>query len=201
MSNEIREPKQKRSIETKKKIIYAGYKLFSEEGYYSTNTAAIAKEAGVSTGIVYGYFKDKRDILLEVLDIYITEAFRPILNFFDDVTPPFDFARLASEIIDEAINIHKKYAKIHEALHSLTASDDAVQRQFINSEDKISELFGQKLLAAGLPQENLTEKIHLAMNLVQSFAHEYVYDKHEYIDYAAMRGIVCNIIQNLFEKN
>ncbi|MDE6302929.1 MAG: TetR/AcrR family transcriptional regulator [Clostridia bacterium] len=56
MSQEVREPKQERSIEKKNKIVQAGYELFSEVGYHSTNTAQIAKRAGVSTGIVYGYF-------------------------------------------------------------------------------------------------------------------------------------------------
>ena len=62
MKNQIRQPKQSRSVETKNRIITAGYQLFSEVGYYGTNTAEIAKKAGVSTGIVYGYFKDKKDI-------------------------------------------------------------------------------------------------------------------------------------------
>ena len=65
----IRKPVQKRSIETKKKIVDAAYALFSEVGYFNTNTAEIAKRAGVSTGIVYGYFKEKRDIMREVLYI------------------------------------------------------------------------------------------------------------------------------------
>ena len=71
MKKEVREPQQERSIEKKNRIIEAGYKLFSEVGYYGTNTAEIAKRAGVSTGIVYGYFQDKRDILISVLSIYI----------------------------------------------------------------------------------------------------------------------------------
>ena len=54
MKNEVRQPRQERSIEKKNKIIEAGYQLFSEVGYYGTNTAEIAKRAGVSTGIVYG---------------------------------------------------------------------------------------------------------------------------------------------------
>ena len=51
--NEIREPVQKRSIEKKEKIIKAGFDLICEKGYYNTNTAEIAKKAGVCTGIVY----------------------------------------------------------------------------------------------------------------------------------------------------
>ena len=38
MKNQVREPQQERSIEKKNKIIEAGYELFSETGYYGTNT-------------------------------------------------------------------------------------------------------------------------------------------------------------------
>lgn len=44
-TNEIRIPKQKRSIEKKDAIIVASYELFCEKGYYKTNTAEIAKAA------------------------------------------------------------------------------------------------------------------------------------------------------------
>ena len=71
-TNEIRIPKQKRSIEKKDAIIVASYELFCEKGYYKTNTAEIAKAANVSTGIVYNYFHDKHDILKEVIGLYIS---------------------------------------------------------------------------------------------------------------------------------
>ena len=62
-NSQIREPIQKRSIEKKEKIIECGFELICKEGYHNINTAEIAKVAGVSTGIIYQYFKDKNDIL------------------------------------------------------------------------------------------------------------------------------------------
>ena len=116
MKNLVRQPRQERSIEKKNRIIAAGYELFSEVGYYGTNTAEIAKRAGVSTGIVYGYFQDKRDILISVLEIYITKVFDPFLRTFDKLTTPVDFDVLIPKLIDMAIKTHKNNRKIHEAL-------------------------------------------------------------------------------------
>ena len=84
MGKEIREPRQERSIEKKNRIIRAGYELFSEVGYYNTNTAEIAKRAGVSTGIVYGYFRDKKDILTAVLTLYMDKICEPIFGMKRD---------------------------------------------------------------------------------------------------------------------
>ena len=56
----IRTPQQKRSEETRKRIIAAAERLFSEKGYYNTNSKEIAKAANVSIGSFYSYFKDKK---------------------------------------------------------------------------------------------------------------------------------------------
>lgn len=199
MGQEVREPKQERSIEKKNRIVQAGFELFSQVGYYNTNTAEIAKRAGVSTGIVYGYFKDKRDILLDVLEIYVKEAFAPVLDMINNLTAPVNFEDTIGHVLDSAINIHKKYANIHEALHSLSHSDEAVNNKFISLEDEITLAIANKLADLGVKKENLTERIHFAMDIVQSFSHEYVYDHHTYIDYDEMRKIVQNTLVALFE--
>lgn len=198
MKKNVRQPQQERSIEKKNKIINAGYELFSEVGYYGTNTAEIAKRAGVSTGIVYGYFSDKRDILICVLEIYLDNVIQPLLKTFDKMKAPLELGSLVPKIIDEVIKIHKNNNKIHEALHSLSGSDEAVNAKFIQLEDNLTQLISQRLIKLGLDGENINEKVHFAMGILQSFAHEYVYDKHEYIDYFVMREMVCKTIINLF---
>ena len=76
----IRDPKQQRAIEKKEKIIESGFKLICEKGYYNINTAQIAKKAGVSTGIVYQYFKDKYDIFITALEKYGDEVSNKVYN-------------------------------------------------------------------------------------------------------------------------
>lgn len=198
MEREVREPKQERSIEKKNKILKAGYELFSNVGYYNTNTAQIAKQAGVSTGIVYGYFKDKRDILLDVLALYVEQAFSPVLELIDRLEAPINYYVLAKDVLDSAITIHRNNAKIHEALHSMSHCDEAVNDRFIKLEDEITLQISNKLASFGADSPNLTERVHFAMDVVQSFAHEYIFDNHTYIDYDAMRTIVENTLVALF---
>ena len=200
MINEVRQPRQERSIEKKNKIIEASFELFSEVGYYGTNTAEIAKRAGVSTGIVYGYFQDKRDILISVLQIYIERAFKPILDMIDKLKAPIDFSSVIENILNLVIKTHKKHAKIHEALHSLTSTDEAVNIEFIKLEDEITHRITDKLKKLNIELENTTERVHLAMDVIQSFSHEYVFDKHEYIDYIIMKDMVKNSLINLFKN-
>ena len=106
MVNDIREPKQKRSIEKKERIIDAGWKLISTGGYYNTNTAEIAKAAGVSTGIVYQYFKDKHDILIAGLSKYGSEVFYPVIKLDNIDLNRNNVINMISDMIDSYIDEH-----------------------------------------------------------------------------------------------
>lgn len=200
MNKTIRQPKQERSNEKKNKIIEASYELFSEVGYYNTNTPEIAKRAGVSTGIVYSYFKDKRDILLYVLDIYIEKVSAPFNEIFSNIQMPINFNELVPKVIDSTIEVHKENSHLHNTLHALATSDDEVNAKFISLENHITKDISSILRDKGLLNFNLEEKVHISMNIIQSFAHEFIYDKHEYIDYQAMKNIIYEMIISLFKS-
>lgn len=117
--------------------------MFAEIGYYSANTQEIAKRAGVSTGIVYSYFKDKRDILLHVLKIYIDKVTEPFGKIIDGIKLPLDIDALIVEFIDVTIKTHKENAHLHNTLHSLEVSDEDVKNEFMALQDVITEKFTQ----------------------------------------------------------
>lgn len=58
--------RQIRAIETKQKIIEAAKKLISAKGFDNISIDDIVKEAGVSTGSFYTYFKRKEDVVEEL---------------------------------------------------------------------------------------------------------------------------------------
>ena len=50
-------------------LTHAAYKVVSRKGYYNFTVRDIAKEAGLSTGLVHYYFKNKDDLLVSVLRV------------------------------------------------------------------------------------------------------------------------------------
>lgn len=198
MSETVREPRQQRSIDKKNRIIEAGYKLFAEKGYFCTNTAEIAKQAGVSTGIVYGYFHDKRDILLEVLDIYIDNVFQPILTMFDKIEKPLNLEQLITHVVDSTVDTHKRNAAMHETLHSLSSTDKIVSDKFLTLEMVMTKRIVERLQSLDFDDPDLNERVHLSIETIQSYAHECVFDKHNYINYSKMRDIVIKMLLSLF---
>ncbi|MBN2545462.1 MAG: helix-turn-helix transcriptional regulator [Spirochaetes bacterium] len=53
--------------EKEEKILQSSIKLFSEKGFSAATSKEIAKDAGVSEGIIFKYFKTKKDILKAIL--------------------------------------------------------------------------------------------------------------------------------------
>lgn len=50
------------------KVLEASIKEFAEKGYTNASTNAIVREAGVSKGLLFHYFRSKRDLYLAALD-------------------------------------------------------------------------------------------------------------------------------------
>ena len=66
-AKQVRRPQQKRSLEKLELIKHTALQLFSEKGYFSTTTNEIAKQAGISIGTLYSYYRDKKDIYEELV--------------------------------------------------------------------------------------------------------------------------------------
>lgn len=203
MSNsEIREPIQKRSIEKKEKIIRAGFELICEKGYYNTNTAEIAKAAEVSTGIVYQYFKDKHDILIEGIKLYANSIFYPMLSEAHTKNEikisKKDFPMILENMIRKFIKNHKLSKIAHEEIMAMTHSDLEVAKLFRKSEMEMTNRVTKILLTNKFDDENIYEKVHIAIAMVDNLCHEIVYHKHKELDYDQMICLVVNTIVALF---
>ena len=145
MVNNIREPKQRRAIEKKDKIIEAGFNLICKNGYYNTNTAEIAKEADVSTGIVYQYFKDKNDILLEGLYKFGDNIFFPILTLDLSNYDIKNFDNDLTHLIASQIKKHKLSQSAHEEITAMIHTDSNVAKYFYDKEFEVTEKIKKKL--------------------------------------------------------
>ena len=197
-SNDIREPIQKRSIEKKEKIIEAGFELICNKGYHNTNTAQIAKAAGVSTGIVYQYFNDKHDILLEGIKRYASDIFYPMLTITESRSVSKEnIKKILKEMIDEFVENHKLSQSAHEEITAMVHSDKEIASFFQDHEMYMTKAFYNILANNGFNTTNLYEKVHIAINLIDDLCHEIVYHKHSELDYNIMTNTVINLISSL----
>ena len=201
MIDNVREPKQKRAIEKKEKIIKAGFELICKNGYYNTNTAEIAKKADVSTGIVYQYFKDKYSILIEGLEKYGDSIFFPMFKTEKFSFDKKDFDKLVERMIAHYINNHKVSNIAHEEIMSMVHSDKRVAEYYYKRELEMTNYIKDLLIDNGFKDNNLSEKVHIMIGLIDNLCHEVTYHKHSDMDYEIMSDMVIDSIKNLFKND
>lgn len=199
--NEIREPVQKRSIKKKEAIIKFGFDLFCKNGYYNTNTAEIAKAAGVSTGIVYQYFKDKHDILISGLEKYASNIFYPMFDISEGNFYKNNIENLIKEMIFKFIENHKLSPKAHEEIMAMTHLDKDVAKFFYERELYATNVMVDIFTKEGISTDNLQEKCHVALNLIDNLCHEIVYHRHENMNYDVMISLVVTSVMDLLKSN
>lgn len=194
-------PTQQRSIEKRQKIITKGFELMCQNGYYKTNSVDIAKYAGVSTGIIYQYFMDKRDIFIEGAKQYSNDIMFPIFIYINEHAKlPEDLRAFFYKMIVTNKNQHTSSKKAHQELSAMQHLDEEVEKIFKDAEITFSNKLYNLFANNGYNTDGLKEKTHLIVNLIDNLAHEEAYHKHDNIDYEKMENIVVDTIINLLEN-
>ena len=195
---EIRIPTQKRSIEKRNKIIEEGFNLMCENGYFNTSTPDIAKAAGVSTGIIYQYFKDKKDIFIEGVKNYAESIMFPMIDILEGENIKIDnLDNLIKSMIDIFIQNHNISKKAHEELMAMSHLDEDISDIFKNSEMKMTDKIVKILENNNITLNNPKEKIHIIVGIIDNFCHEIVYHKHSTINYEIMQSEVIDLIKKI----
>lgn len=185
MNREIRIPKQKRSIEKKNKLIAAAYKLFNEKGYYNTNTAQIATEAGLSTGCLYDYFMDKDDIFMDAIKIHNKETEDIIVSHLRSLPDDIELQELIEQFISIFMKAHNHSKGFHREVMALRLTKpeiDSILDSYNNL--KTIGMFEKFFKEHGVEIANPNEQISLLLNTIDSTCHDLIYGDIEGIDQA-----------------
>ena len=182
-------------------IIKKGFELICNNGYYNTTTNDIAKYAGVSTGIIYQYFNDKKEIFIEGIKNYSDSIMFPILDHLKETDIKIEKLDI---ILENMINIfikkHTLSKNAHEEMIALSHLDDDISKIFKDKEIKTTNIIVDTLKNNNIKGDNLVEKVHIIIGIVENYCHEVVYHQHQTIDYNIMKNEVIKIIYNLLTK-
>lgn len=118
-------PRTKQQFEDLRKdrrqaILDAALTVFANSGYHSASVSMIAKEAGVSKGLLYNYFESKEAVLLTL----VSDLFDTVVELMR-ITPGEVFTRERFiELIDISIDIAVKEPKRWKLYMSLAFQPD-----------------------------------------------------------------------------
>lgn len=198
--SETRIPTQKRSIEKRNRIIEKGFELMCEKGYYNISTPDIAEAAEVSTGIIYQYFNDKKEIFIEGVKNYSNTIMFPMLTILETEKIKIDnLEELLKNMINSFIKNHTISKRAHEELMAMSHLDEDVAKIFKESEFEMTNKILKILEYNNIKVKNPTEKIHIIIGIVENLCHEIVYHKHSKINYEIMENEIVNLIMKLLK--
>ncbi|MBP5178170.1 MAG: TetR/AcrR family transcriptional regulator [Lachnospiraceae bacterium] len=202
-----RMPKLDKALAKRSRIIEKGFELICEKGYHSTTTPEIAKYADVSTGIIYQYFKDKKEIFIEGLKKYSESILFPMSSILDissdNVTKVSldDIELILDRIITLMLQRHRMSQKAHEEIFAMAHSDPDVAEIFANSELAMTTRIEEFIEKNGIKLEHPKEKIHLIYGIVENYCHETIYHHHAELNNEVMRREVILIIKNILKSS
>lgn len=196
--SETRIPTQKRSIEKRNKIVEKGFELICNNGYYNVTTKDIASYCNISTGIVYQYFNDKKEIFIEGVKKYSEDIMYPMLFVIDNEEVK-DLKDYVTKLIDKYIERHTMSKKAHEELMAMSHLDEDIANIFKDTELLMTERIVKLLRENNVIVDNEIEKVHIIINLVDNLCHEVVYHKHSELNYDVMKEEVVNTIISILK--
>jgi len=156
-------------IESKKRILTAAIKTFSERGYKGTSMRMIARRAHISVGGLYLYFKSKEDLYLTLIKTRLDDL-------ADRTTEALKEVRDPAEAIRTFLKLRLNYAREHRELILALGRDPGfgfgidVKRKFFRQQRQVIEGILKKGIASGRFRKCNTEEVaKVIFSLVRGF--------------------------------
>jgi TetR/AcrR family transcriptional regulator, fatty acid metabolism regulator protein len=92
-----------------KRILDAAVKIFAKKGFHNSRIAEVASEAGVASGTIYLYFKNKDDILIKVFE-------ESLEKLIDDVNVELESIESPEKQLKRFIQLHLSMMKNNKEL-------------------------------------------------------------------------------------
>ncbi len=195
----VRQPIHQKSIATKEKIIKYGFQLMCEKGYHNVNTIDIANASHVSTGIIYQYFHDKHDILIEGVKRYSDEIMFPMMDVLkNEADLKNNFETALEKMIQKTKEAHTISEKAYRQLQALQNSDEEVFQIFKQKEMETTEKIEGILQQQGFQIHNQRERVHFLIHMIDVLCQELSYHQHQNFNYQQMTKETIRMIMCLF---
>ncbi|HOD16488.1 MAG TPA: TetR/AcrR family transcriptional regulator [Spirochaetota bacterium] len=168
----------------------AAYKVVGQKGYYDFTIRDIAREAGLSTGLVHYYFKNKEDLLLNLLK----EINRNMLIVLNKAISASDDPKVKLNIfMNQAFNLvrdEKDYFYIVIDFWTQVNKNDRMKRAntklFKSYRDEISKILREGIEKGVFMKMDVDYTSAVIISIIQGMIIQFVIDTNafDYEDYA-----------------
>lgn len=123
MSPRTKEQNAEIKLQSRNLILDAAFEMFAQVGFDRTSMSAIAKEAGVSKGLIYHHFDSKEDVLKGVFDSMVERTQSLWQEGLENATP----RQILSSVIDITVQFLQKYPGWVRLMVHLALQEDVVE--------------------------------------------------------------------------
>ena len=149
----IREQKKQH---TRKAIVDAAIRLFTEKGFEQTSMNELARAAGVGKGTIYGYFKAKEEIFLAYCEAEIEFAFAALDRKIDEEAPLVD--QLVAHMMGQLTFVtgNREFGRLFAREMTFPGENTRLRSRDLDMRylNKLGEVLGRAQLRGELPAES-----------------------------------------------
>ncbi|MBN2777320.1 MAG: TetR/AcrR family transcriptional regulator [Bacteroidales bacterium] len=169
-----RTAKQYEEIRTdkRKQIMEAAVKLFAEKGFHAASISLIAKEAGISKGLIYNYFDSKETLLKEIMDELTTQVMDLMNPDHDDEITSQEMEDFFSLIIKLLKDNHEHW-KLYFQLSMKKDVFEIIQKDYHSDRIQKSQALIYKYFSERFTNPQL--EMFVFSSIFKGFAMQYVY--------------------------
>ena len=165
----------------KTKIFDAAFGLFSDKSVHATAIDEVVKKAGVAKGTFYLYFKDKYDLLDQIVIHKTSAVLKSALEFVRNSTRGLSFPEQMAALSDYLLDylaVNKKFASL--VNKNLSACFRAVTK--LSDEEFSEEIkkFTAQCAKRGYSRDMAMKFIYVIVNMVGSVGCDAVLDGRPY---------------------
>lgn len=91
-------PRSQHAGDKRALILKAATKLFARRGFFNTQVADVAREAGIAAGTVYLYFRSKDDLLISIFERTMHEGLEAARQALAGVSDPVERLRRLARV-------------------------------------------------------------------------------------------------------
>lgn len=165
--------RERKKLETRRRISSAAFALFAERGYEATTVEAIAERADVAKGTVFNYFPQKRAFLAAIADAWtrrITDDLGPVASW---TGTPLEQLKRVARLSAQLGARHRELARLvifesmREAYAGMAARQTPAELPFTSLEILARQVVAQAQasgqIRAGVPLDQAASLVSVAI--------------------------------------
>ncbi|TAL38041.1 MAG: TetR family transcriptional regulator [Spirochaetes bacterium] len=168
----------------KKQITSATYKVVSKKGYYNFTIRDIAREAGLSTGLVHYYFKDKDELLFTLLKMMNNNLREILVKELSTAKDPREKLKIFMDQAFRLLQREKEYFHVLIDFWTQINHNDRIRKAntklYESYRVEIASILNEGIQLGIFPEMDVHYASAIIISVVQGMIIQYVLDQNSF---------------------